>query len=254
MPAPVTIYGYTGELIASSPKSPDSPDLAQDVRLAGRGEQYVENLFNGMHALAQEGSFYVAQTATPGTGITLTVATGVTFLNTQGVLGINNTDSGPFGKTIWLDSIRFICTTAPTVATSWTVAHTVDPTSTYRSTAGTALTARTAHSGLGSSSVAQVLAFPTFAAPSGSVRNMGRNLLRVGSAAFPLVGDDICIKFGSQEAAAGGNGINNTLVSAITVYAAPIGIAPGHSYVLNEWAPARTAAMSGEVIVTWFER
>lgn len=257
--APVTPYGPTAESIAAVAKSPDSvqgPGIPP--RWGSRGEQFVYNLWNGMQALAMEGSYYVAATATPGTGIVLSVATGTSFSDTQALVCINNTDTaGTNGRTIHLDFIKVIVTTAPTSASSWSAAHRIDTAT--RGSNGTQLGAvstspRPTNTLYATSAAAQVFALGASAvsvAASTNVRNVGRNTLR---GQIPVALDDIVIKFGSAEMAAGGVSISQSTVGGITIYAPPVAIAPGHSYVLNEWATARSAALSGEMVVGWVER
>ena len=254
--APVTIYGPTGEALTSVARSADGQQVGQPPRLGGRGEQFVYNLWNGMQALATEGSYWMAATATPGTGITLSVATGVAFADTQALLVLNNTDSLG-GKTIYLDFVRVIVTTAPATATSWSCAHRID--SATRGTAGTQIGATTtfarpSNMNYAGNSIGQCFALGASAvsvASSANVRNAGRNTLR---GQIPVVLDDITIKYGSSENAAGGVGISQATVGGITVYAPAIAIGPQQSYVLNEWAAARTGALSGELIIGWVER
>src|SRR5437660_958205 len=62
--------------------TPSADGVNGPVRQDRRNELFVENLWNSLHALAEEGSLFVAQTPTPGTGIVLTSATGQTFADT----------------------------------------------------------------------------------------------------------------------------------------------------------------------------
>src|SRR2546426_1070193 len=128
MAAPVTIFGITAETLTTISKVPDNNQgPGTPVRLGSRGEQFAMNLWNGSQALAMEGSYWIAATATPGTGIVLSVATGTTFADTQALLCINNTDAvSAQGKNIYLDFITVICTTAPTNTTADFVAHRID--------------------------------------------------------------------------------------------------------------------------------
>lgn len=257
--APVTLYSATGELLSSLARSADSTSSV--LRLGSRGEQLTMNVWNGMEGLAMEGSLWCAQTATPGTGITLTVATGTTFSDTQALICINNTDTalsvGGTGKSIYPLLVNVICTTLPTGGAAHHVAHRLDTQT--RGTAGTQLGAvgtapKALNSGVGGNSIAQVFALGASAvsvAASSSVRNCGRNIIR---AAQWLAGDDVRIVYGGREMAAGGVGIGTNAVSAISVFAPQIEIAPGHSYVMNEWEVSRSGALSGELFVLWSER
>jgi hypothetical protein len=257
MPSPVLLYGTTGEALLSSPRSPDSPDSSQTARLAGRGEMFVANLFNGTGGLAMEGSLFTAQTATPGTGITVSVATGTTFSDTQAMLVINNTDlssggggSAGQGRSIYLQYITWLVTTVATSQTSHHIQGRLD--ATQRGSGGTALVGKNNNGLYGATPVAQVLVGnPTVAAASAAVRNMGRRLCR---SQIYVVQDQVILKFGSQEMAAGGVGVASTTATVVTLYMPDVVIAPGQSFVLNEWAVARAAALSAEVEVGWVER
>lgn len=260
MAAPVTIYGVNGEALSSISRTPDSnqAQAGAPVRLGARGEQIVQNVWNGMQQLAAEGSYWVAATATPGTGIAISVTTGTSFSDTQAMICVNNTDAvGTQGKTIYMDFITFIVTTAPTSQTIGFLAHRID--SATRGTAGTQLGAvgvapRPVNMNFAGTSVGQAFALGASAvtvAASSNVRNVGRNIYR---GQIPVVGDHITVKFGSAEMAAGGVNLAATTASGITIFAPPVAIGPQQSYVMNEWATARAAAMSGEIVVGWIER
>lgn len=256
--APVLIYGVRGEAILSAPRAADDPDSAQNARMAGRGEMYTANLFNGQAALAMEGSYFVAQTATPGTGITLSVATGTTFSDTaQAMVVINNIDlasggggAAGQGRSIYLDFVSWVVTTVATAQTSHHIAHRLD--NGLRGSAGTQLATKNVHGLYGGTSVAEIrTGVPTIAAASGYIRNLGRNVCR---SQIYVVQDQVIVKFGSQDMAAGGVGVGSTTATVVTLFAPQVVIAPGQSYVMNEWAPARSAALSGEMVVGWYER
>jgi len=249
--ADVTVSGTTGEAITTATRRDDNSD--QEIRLGARGEQIVENLFNGTAGLAMEGSYFVAQTATPGTGIAITATAQTTFSDTAALLGINNLDTNPFvsgqGRCIYLDYVQILVTTVPTSETSDHIAHRLDLG--MRNSAGTAITGRPVHGGYGTLPMGQVLLLPTVAAATANVRNLGRNILRTQ---IPVAFDQYIIKFGSQENAGGGVSVGSTAASVITVFAPQVVIPPGWSYVMNSWGVARAAAMSGEVTVAWYER
>lgn len=261
MAAPVTIYGIISDLLSSITRKPDNSDPNAGgipIRLSARGEQFGLNLFNGLEGLVQEGSLWIASTATPGTGIALTPTTGTTFSDTQALIVLNNTDTvGPQGKTIYPLFATLIVTTAPTSQTLGFVGHRID--SVPRGTAGTLLgatltAAKPSNMSIGGNSVGQCYALGASAvsvAASANVRNVGRNIYR---GQIPVVGDHITIAFGCREMAAGGVNLAATTASGITVFAPGIAIGPQQSYVMNEWATARAAAMSGELVVGWIER
>lgn len=263
MAAPVTIYGSNGQALSSIAPVADNVTGVTPVRLGNRGEQFSLSLFNGMQALAMEGSYWIASTATPGTGIVLSVATGTTFADTQALIVLNNNDTttaSAIGKTIYLDFITIVCTTTPTGTTVDYVAHRID--SAVRGTAGTKLGANStdakpsnmAFSGTSVGSAYALGASAVSVAASSNVRNVGRNVIRSASTPSWVIGDHVTIKFGSAEMAAGGVSIGATTASGITVFAPAVAIGPGQSYVMNEWATARSGALSGEIVMGWIER
>ncbi len=258
MGAPVTNQATPAQALLSQAPIPDNSQSGVGLRSGSRGEQFVYNVWNGMQALAMEGSYWIAATATPGTGIVLSVATGTSFSDTQAMICVNNTDSvGPNAKTIYLDFITFIVTTAPTNQTIGFLAHRID--SALRGTAGTLLgatgtAARPSNMNYAGSSVGQAFALGGSAvsvAATSNVRNVGRNIYR---GQIPVVGDHITVKFGSAEMAAGGVNVAASTASGITIFAPAIAIGPQQSYVMNEWATARSAALSGELVMGWVER
>lgn len=247
----VIFSGLTAEALQSAPRQPDEAE--QPMRFGSRGEIIAQNLFNGTAGLAMEGSYFVAQTATPGTGIAITAAAQTTFSDTAAIMSINNLDTNPFisgqGKCIYLDFVQILVTTVPTSETSDHIAHRIDLSS--RGSGGTAITGRPVHGGFGTLPIAQVLLLPTVAAAGTNIRNLGRNVLRTQ---IPVLFDQYIIKFGSQENAGGGVSAGSAASSVITVYAPQVVVPPGWSYVMNSWGIARAAAMSAEVTVGWFER
>jgi hypothetical protein len=260
--APVTIFGINGQALSSVPPLSDNVQgPGAPIRLASRGEQIGMNLWNGQQALAMEGSYWIATTATPGTGITLTVATGTSFSDTQALIVLNNNDSATnTNRSLYLDFVTIICTTTPTGTTAHFVAHRID--GAVRGTAGTKLgatstDAKQSNMNYGGTSIGSAYALGASAvsvAASASVRNVGRNVIRAASTPSWVVGDHVTIKFGSAEMAAGGVNLGATTASGITVYAPPLVIGPGQSYVMNEWATSRSGALSGEIVMGWVER
>jgi hypothetical protein len=175
----VLLYGHTGHTLLTADANPENQEVP--LRLSRRGEAFVENLWNGMQTTSQEGSYFIAATATPGTGLTASPATGTTFVDTQAILAIDNLDIPPYlggqAKRVILDFIAILITAAGTATTSVHVAHRIDGQN--RGSAGTQLGAtgvnpRASNSDVGSSSIARVLfGNPTVVAASPNVRNMG---------------------------------------------------------------------------------
>jgi hypothetical protein len=220
-------------------------------RLDRRNEVIVQNVWNSIHQLAAEGSLFVAQTATPGTGIVLTSATGTTYSDTQAIFGVNNVDSNPSlngqGKDhipLWL---KIVITAAGTAGTDDHFAVRLDKGA--RVSGGTAtLTGKCTNPTYPANDDISVIiaGVPTLVAATNNVINAGRAEGRKVAAPAYVAGDVVTFVFG---------GIEQVQAQAITpatniglVLQVPgIVVPPGWSWVLNEWMTARSGAQSAEI-------
>jgi len=114
-----------------------------NVRGGRYGEQYVLPLIPTKHLLADEGSYFIATNPTPGTALAYNIQ--AAFSDTVPLFYVQNNDSkaNPFGKRLYLDYIKLICTTAPASSTGVRFALKTDPAirtiSTNNTTAGAAV-------------------------------------------------------------------------------------------------------------------
>jgi hypothetical protein len=220
-------------------------------RLDRTNELYVQNLWNSLHALAAEGSLHVAQTATPGTGVTLTSATGTTYSATQGVFAVNNLDTTPSlggqGRDhipLWL---KLIITAAGTAGTDDHFASVLDQG--VRASGGTATLAGRPVSGsfAGQDEASQIIAgVPTLAAATANARNLGRAEGRKAAAPAYIVGDVVTFLFGAVEQVQA-QAVTPTTAIGLVLPMPPVIIPPGWSWALLEWMTARSAAQSAEI-------
>src|SRR6185369_11739636 len=200
-------------------------------RLGRFGEQYVENLWNSLHALTQEGSLFVAQTATPGTGITLTSATGTNYSATQGIFAVNNLDTTPSlggqGKDIIPLWLKLLITGAGTAGTDDHFASVLDIGA--RASGGTAtLTGKNVNPSFpANDEIAQIIAgVPTLAAATNQIRNMGRAEGRKAAAPAYIVGDAVTFLFGAVEQVQA-QAITPTTAIGLVLPMPPVIIPPG---------------------------
>ncbi len=212
-------------------------------------EVMVENVWSDLHTLAVEGSLFIAATATPGTGITFTSATGTTYSDTQAIFGVNNIEPTPSlngtGKDVIPLWLKIIITSAGTAGTDSHVASRLDKGA--RVSAGTALTGNcSSPSYTGGETSTLISVLPTVAAATAAVRNMGRGEVRKAGAPAYVVGDCITFLFGCIEQIQA-QAITAAGASNIVVPLPGIIIAPGWSWVLNEWMSARSAVQAGEM-------
>lgn len=244
--------GITAEALLDAPTK--GVGVMQSPRLMRRGELYVASLFNGLQAAALEGSYYIARTPTPGTGITLTSATGTAFSATNGIVGINNNDVKDDGRSIILDFITVILTAAGTAATS---AYTVGQLDRLAKASGaTTLSNFNVNGGLpADDAVADIHAgaITIATAETGNApRYLGGQVHRKAAAPAFVIDDVITWAFGRESFG------NDAIIAATAINVVlgmpPVVIPPGWTFNLLEWAVGRTAAQSAEVIVGYMVR
>jgi len=213
------------------------------LRIDRRNEAFVQNLWNSMHALAAEGSLFVAQTPTPATGIVISAATGTTYGDTQAIFGVNNLDPALDVIPLWL---KLIITAAGTAGTDDHFAGRLDVGAGI--SGGTAvLTGKAADPLYANDASAQIYAgVPAVAAATNSVRRHGRAEGRKAAAPAYIVGDVITFIFGAIEAVQA-QAITPTTAIGLVLHMPATIIPPGWCWALNEWMTARSAAQSAEV-------
>jgi hypothetical protein len=240
------MFGRQASNISTSNDGDQGP-----VRLDRRNEVFTCNLWNSLHALAVEGSLMVAQTATPGTGITLTSATGTSFGATQGIFAVNNLDTlpsvGSSGRDVIPLWLKLVITAAGTAGTDDHFAGVLD--FGRRASAGTAtLVGRPANPSYpNTDSVAEIIAgVPTLATATSAARYLGRIEGRKAAAPAYIVGDTVTLLFGAVEAVQA-QAITPTSAIGLVLHLPAVVIPPGWSFALLEWMTARSAAQSAEI-------
>lgn len=223
--------------------TPSADGLNGPLRLDRRNEQFVQNLWNSIHALAEEGSLFIAQTPTPGTGVVLTAAAGTTFADTQAIFGLNNLDNALDVIPLWL---KMVITAAGTGGTDDHYAGRLDK-AVGISGGSAQLIGKAANPIYGSDAAANIFCgAPTVAAATALRYYLGRAEGRKAGAPAYIVGDAVTILFGAPEqiqaqAITPGTSIGLVLHMPATV------IPPGWCWALNEWMTARSVAQSAEV-------
>lgn len=229
----------------------DSPVAQRQPRGGRYGEAYVMPLFNNAVVAADEGSYFVATTPTPGAGIAFGGAAITAFNDTTGCgLALTNND-GVGGKRIYLDYIKLILTVIPTSATNIQLAIKLDNVQSRYTSGGTAITPVNANGDVGAASIAR-LAFGalTLAASSSAARVLGRAPVRTIA---PLVNDKFLLSFGSLPDVAAQNYALAT-AGAFTAGFPPIVIGPNQVLTVHSWGTAQAAAPTFELEMGWIER
>lgn len=218
-----------------------------------------------LHVLADRGEYFVAKTATPGTGVALiTSLTTFATTDTQPSGIIFNTAAANTTR-IYLDYLRLTLTAGqlPTTATNMQIAIDIDSALARYTSGGTALTPKNVNGDSNNASVASVLFGATIAAVAGSTnrRVLFSDYIEpiVGTTPCAVAGDMYCVKFGGVEHTAMGSYYQLSAgtplqVKIITASAPPIIIGGQSTLALRIWGTAVGAAATYECELGWYER
>lgn len=215
-------------------------------RQGSRGEQIGIGLLTPNQAAALEDSYYTqGVVGTRGTGAAIGNATGVTYLATQALIVVANLNPVG-GPDIIMDYLDLNVDSVGTAGTFWHLYHAMDVGNRYGS-AGTVLTPRNMSGSVAPGVTGAMGGSPVATTATSEVRDIGHNLILNGvGVAF----QNLRIKFGATEMSNGGLFVvPGTNVVNACVYAPPVVIHPGFSYVCNEYQTARTAAVVGELFL-----
>ena len=224
----------------------------RNVRGTKYGEVAVAGLHSKNHQLADEGSYFVTNNPTPGTGIAFAVTAAVSetagyFLVVRNGWSIGASDA----KNLYLDYLRLITTVAPASGTAGHFFWKTDVATKYTS-GGSTLTPANPNTNSGAASGAVVYAGAlTTVAASSSARLLSRGILR---GAIPVINDETVFVFGSPNP--GGEIITSgTSVQRMTIPCPPIIVAPGYAACLQLWFPSNAVtAASFELELGHWER
>lgn len=241
------IYGISRRIKPS--KNVDGTET--QARLSGYGDGYTQLVGGmGMYAMADEGSYFKATNATPGTGII--AATTQSFSATAALFTLSNGDAAG-GKRIYMDFVDLaVQGTAPVAATSVQLVITLDNTVRY-SSAGTAITPVNANMDDSTVTVATLhFGAVVLSAASGSVRQVSRQVLKTQAAPCMATGDSYFLRFGSIADPAGP--LSGSTASIFPSPMSPLIIGGGHSLNFHLYYPAVTTAPTFEFEMGWWER
>lgn len=239
--------------------TPVGDGVSTQARASRYGEPYVLPLFTTKHALADEGSYFTAMNATPGTGIAQTAAV-TSFTDTIAFMVIKNNAAVGSNVRLYLDRLKLILTASATAIASvdfLVKLDTIDRSPTTAST-GTTLTPVNVNMDDSSASNAVIIAYNatasmTVAASSASARKVTRAHAATG---LGFAGDSLIVQFGATEASStmGLTAVRAVGASQTVCEAAPVIIGPQQTAVLYRWSLTEAAAVSYEYELSWFER
>lgn len=228
---------------------PDSERLA--MRSSKYGDQVMQMIGSGRYALADEGSYFVANNATIGTGIAIN---NTAFAANKAAFLFGNTSSN---IRIYPDYIKLICTAASGgTLLNWAVY--VDYQSLEPSTK-TALTPVNVNGDSAIGSVCRALSYTSgsilsLPALTTSARVCGRGTIQTYGQV--RVGDEYVIRFGDDGRLSGSPGLTAARSSAVPCRSVatcpPVCIGVGQWASVNMWLVTNSATF--EYQLGWWER
>lgn len=227
------------------------------VRLGRYGDLYGIPIVRKQHGLADEGSYFVANTGNPATGVA-TAAAPTAFSDTAPFLTVYNQDSPSNlnNKRIHLDFLRLTATAAGTAGVSFRAGVKVGTGSAYAS-GGTLLTPANPNMDVGArASIASVAVLPVAVAMTAPRVIVGDvYVIPTLAAVFP-VGASVLFNFGGVEVSGHGSIYATTTATIVqnTVNLPPVVLGPNQSFVLLHLLTSQSAASSWSVEMGWWER
>ena len=220
----------------------------ESPRWSGYGEAYVVPF--SPRLAADEGGYFVARNATPGTAQAGHVAPTSHDTAKPFVMLQNGAEAG--GMRVYLDYLKLLVTAAGTAGTLNYATHTVDKNRTP-GTGGVALTVVNVNPQSTRSTVlSSVFAGPIVPGESNSAdaRIVAHQRART---VIPVVGDVLLFNFGGAAIPSGAVMAGTTELERV-IHCPPIVLGPGDSYHLVLWRASQSGAASYEVEIGFWER
>jgi hypothetical protein len=245
-----TLYGQV-----SRPRPSAQPEgTRRAVRVSGRGEPDVRSLTGSkLHAVADEGSYFVVTNPTPGTGIAGHAAPS-TSEATKPLLYLRNTLElgADEGKRVYLDYIQLQVTAAGSNGTNVRAILRADSGNDRFSSGGSALTPVNPNmASTETSGVTARFGAVTAAAASSDVRLVHHQLVRP---VINVVGDTYLFTFGASSRRANGLIPSGTTIANVEVNCPPVVLGPKQMFLLHMLATSQSAAASYEVSAGFWVR
>ena len=254
------MWGRVQRFIQSVQRATDGAPMP--ARVGPYGEPSVEILTSKQHKLADEGSYFITRTPTPGTGQAST-ANVTAYSSTTPFIVIQN--ANPVGgKNVYLDYIKLLLTAAgnPTTLLYVTAIDTVPVFSGLgASAAGGNNTGvptnilngpNPVNTGGGVASQAMIWAGTVAAISAGG----GRRILSNGPirTAAPVVNDQYLFNFGGCDLSLDGVLVSGAAIAQRSIPHAPVCIGPQGSFLLHLAGAGMSSAVSCEIEIGHVER
>jgi hypothetical protein len=220
----------------------DTTQVATPQRTGRYGEAYVINIANDHEAAAMEGCYYMALTPTPGTGIIGTV-------NIAAITAVSPTMliyNGHTTKTLYPKFLNLHETVVSTSGARVQFTFYTDPINRYTSS-GTALTISNTSSNTSAPAATGVVGYVGTAMVA-TAASVNQKLVDhvVFAGGIDIVENQYEFIFGGVGAGHGSNAAVVTTVQHYSKICPPIGIAPGGSFLMHQWAGSQANAPTYE--------
>lgn len=235
-----------------------------EVSRLGRYRDCAVMPFGGFRQnLADEGSYFVATTPTPGTGIAEFSAS-TSFSDTRAFIVVQNADQAANAQSrrLYLDYIKLMMTgTAPAGTTVQHFAAKRSTISREPTTAAnkTLLTPVNMASASGRASIARPMCYSVAAAMAVPASDPKDPV--IGRCSIPtslgITGDEYILKFGGEDLGAtpGLTAVRATAAARLVGVMPPVVLEPGEWFVLHRWWPTEaTNFPTYEIEMAWWER
>lgn len=231
------------------------PGIHQDnTQAAQRFSRYGENyaqLIGGAsaHAMADEGSYFIATNPTMGTGIA-GIAASTSYDAAESLLLLRNTSTT---KRLYLHFIDLVVTAAGANGTTTGFTMTSDKGNTRYSSGGSTITS-IVNPNLASTETAEVQMYfgaLVTAAASTSARLLGDFLVRN---VIKVVGDSYRFTFGEGNWAIAGDALSGTNPVKVNVPCPPVVLGENDQFLLHDWGASQSGASSYQFRVGFWMR
>ena len=247
-------YGIVGRSLPQ----PTPDGIEREQRLGRYGSVIAELLSATKHGLADEGAYFVATNATPGTAQAYNIQ--ASFSDTTPFMYLFNKDqpANSANKRIYLDYVKIIVTTAAATGTQAYYAVKADAARAITTNNTATITAVNSNMDSGTQSIATLNAqnsgtASVIAAASSSARIVARG----GFGGITIVGDELVMMFGTCDPGAypGLTAAQATAPGRKVSVSPPIILGPQQSATIQLWFPGNaTTGLSYEFEAGWWER
>lgn len=228
----------------------DSAQVATPTRTGPYGEAYAYAMGADLSPYAEEGSLFIVQTTTPGTGVAGHAAPVAADLSTKPLIHLFNGGA----KIIipkWI-KCRVTAVGAGASTTDIDIYLETGAGATSRASAGTLMSPAINTNSLAAAPASgAVVYFGAVVSTLTAAKRTGHSRVR---SVVPVVEDQYLITFGAIAPTAPNAITSGTLVASLYVPMAPVAVLPGHNFQFHVWGVSQSGAHSFDLELGYVER